>query len=211
MKMPTELKQGYERFRLERFRIEADRYKAVAEGQRPRTMIVGCADSRVDPATIFSAAPGELYVVRNVAALIPPCERGGGYHGTSAALEFAVKELKVSNIVVMGHDLCGGIAASLMVAEKRPVGDFIAPWIDQISGIRDELLERGDVVDPSLRQQALERMAIQHSLDNALTFPFIQSAVESGRLTLHGAWFSIGVGELHWLDWDTGVFEHVGD
>jgi len=152
-----------------------------------------------------------LYVVRNVAALIPPCERGGGYHGTSAALEFAVKELKVSNIVVMGHDLCGGIAASLMVAEKRPVGDFIAPWIDQISGIRDELLERGDVVDPSLRQQALERMAIQHSLDNALTFPFIQSAVESGRLTLHGAWFSIGVGELHWLDWDTGVFEHVGD
>ena len=113
MSMPSDLQTGYRSFREHRFAHERERYLSLAKGQKPRTMIIACADSRVDPATIFSAAPGELYVVRNVAALVPPCEDTGRYHGTSAALEFAVTGLQVENIVVMGHGMCGGVAAAL--------------------------------------------------------------------------------------------------
>lgn len=209
MRIPAELRAGYGRFRTGRYKTEMELYQAAAKGQSPRTMIVGCADSRVDPATIFAAAPGELFVVRNVAALVPPHEVNGTYHGTSAALEFAVTVLGVSNVVVMGHGMCGGIMAALRAAEDRPVGRFIGPWMEQIANVRDELLERVEPVHIELRQQALERMAIQHSLDNLATFPFITERIEAGSLALHGAWFSIAEGELHWLDPETGVFEHV--
>jgi carbonic anhydrase len=209
MNIPTELRTGYSNFRSGRYITEADRYRAVANNQRPKTMIIACADSRVDPATIFSAAPGELFVVRNVAALVPPCESQGTYHGTSAALEFAVTQLKVESVVVMGHGMCGGITAALKAAEDRPVGQFIGPWMEQIASVRDELIERTPDTPPENRQQSLERMAIQHSLGNLMTFPFVKQRIEEGGLNLHGAWFSIGEGELHWLDWDTGVFKTV--
>jgi len=209
MNIPTELRTGYSNFRSGRYIVEADRYRAVAGNQRPKTMIIACADSRVDPATIFAAAPGELFVVRNVAALVPPCESGGTYHGTSAALEFAVTQLKVESVVVMGHGMCGGITAALQAAEHRPIGRFIGPWMEQIASVRNELIERTAGTAPEIRQQALERMAIQHSLANLMTFPFVRDRVEKGGLDLHGAWFSIGEGELHWLDRDTGVFETV--
>ncbi len=197
MKIPPKLSTGYRQFRGERYRTEADLYQAAARGQSPATMIIACADSRVDPATIFAAAPGELFVVRNVAALVPPYETAGSYHGTSAALEFAVTVLQVSNVVVLGHGMCGGIAASLQAAVDRPVGRFIGPWMEQIATVRDELLERIQPAHAELRQQALERMAIQHSLDNLITFPFVAESVEKGSLVLHGAWFSIAEGELH--------------
>ena len=119
MKIPQHLNDGYATFRSGRLLVEAERYRQLAAEQQPKTMIIGCADSRVDPATIFSAAPGELFVVRNIAALVPPFEETGTYHGTSAAVEFAVTALKVQQIVVLGHGLCGGIAASLAVAEQR--------------------------------------------------------------------------------------------
>lgn len=210
MKIPPALRDGYRRFRHERFRAEAERYRVLAKkGQQPRTMLIGCADSRVDPATILSAGPGELFVVRNVAALVPPYDETAGYHGTSAALEFAVTSLEVADIVVMGHGMCGGIAASLAAVEQRPVGRFIGPWVDLISGIRDELLERGVPLHPEHRQKALERMAVQQSLVNLMTFPFVRDRVDRGLLALHGAWFSIAEAELQWLDWDAGVFEPV--
>lgn len=209
MKIPTELRAGYLSFRSGRYVAEADRYRAVATNQRPKTMIIACADSRVDPATIFAAAPGELFVVRNVAALVPPCESGGTYHGTSAALEFAVTQLEVEAVVVMGHGMCGGITAALKAAEHRPIGRFIGPWMEQIASVRDELIERTPGTYPEIRQQALERIAIQHSLGNLMTFPFVKERVDQDSLALHGAWFSIGEGELHWLDCDTGVFETV--
>ncbi|MEZ5816986.1 MAG: carbonic anhydrase [Hyphomicrobiaceae bacterium] len=209
MMIPTRLLSGYRDFRKDRYAEQAEHYRAVAHGQKPQTMVIACADSRVDPTMIFSAAPGELYVVRNVAALVPPRESQGTYHGTSAALEFGVTQLGVSNIVVLGHAMCGGIAASLEAATHKPVGEFIGPWIEQISGIRDELLERTEPSHREIRQQALERMAIQLSLDNLNTFPFVTERVEKGTLSLHGAWFSIADGALHWLDWDTGVFERV--
>jgi carbonic anhydrase len=209
MYVPQELLDGYGSFRSERFAHEAARYKSLAEGQQPKTMVIGCADSRVDPATIFSAGPGELFIVRNVAAIVPPCEQDGSHHGTSAALEFAVAELQVENIVVLGHGMCGGVAAALATADDRPVGQFIKPWVDLISNIRDEVLQRTEVSLVETRQTTLERMAVQQSLDNLMTFPFVTAAVNDRHLTLSGAWFSIAEGELYWLDSDTDVFELV--
>lgn len=203
MPIPAGLAAGYRRFRSERYAVEAERYRALAKGQRPRTMIIACADSRADPATIFAAAPGELFVVRNVAALVPPFEEGGGYHGTSAAIEFAVSELSVPEIVVMGHGLCGGIAAAL---SERPTGRFIGPWVELLAGVRARLSD----ADPGARQKRLEQMAVEYSLQNLTSFPFVEAAIVAGRLRLHGAWFAIAEGELEWLDGTSGRFERVG-
>jgi carbonic anhydrase len=207
--VPSQLLAGYRRFREERFAGEAERYLKLAREQRPRTMVIGCADSRVDPATIFSAAPGELFVVRNVAALIPPFEENGTYHGTSAALEFAVSVLGVESIVVLGHGLCGGIAAALSVAENRPVGRFIRPWVDLIADVRDAVVADLGNETADARQNALEHLAVRQSLRNLESFPFIAAEIEARRLALHGAWFSIAQGELHWLDRARNVFEPV--
>lgn len=209
MQMPKELRDGYHDFRARQFVAQQERFRSLAAGQSPRTMVIACADSRVDPAQIYAAAPGELFVVRNVAALVPPYEESGTYHGTSAAIEFAVEGLRVANIVVMGHGMCGGVAAALAAGENRPVGRFIAPWVELLSEVRDRLIEQTERSHPSIRQRALERMAVQQSLQNLTTFPFVARAIEEGRLALHGAWFSIAEGELHWLDWDAGVFELV--
>lgn len=208
MDVPHDLIVGYRRFREETFARQARRYRALAQAQNSRTMVIGCADSRVDPATIFSAAPGELFIVRNIAALVPPFEETGSYHGTSAAIEFAVTSLNVENILVLGHGMCGGIAAALEAAEQRAVGRFIKSWVELIAESRDELLDL-EHIEPEARQKALERIAIQVSLSNLTTFPFISDAMEDGRLALHGAWFSIADAELRWLDRDTGVFEQI--
>ncbi len=209
MQMPEQLLVGYRRFRAGRFAEEAERYGALAGGQSPHTMIISCADSRVDPATIFAASPGELFVVRNVAAIVPPNEIAGGFHGTSAAIEFAVTSLKVSRVVVMGHGQCGGIAAALAAADHRPVGRFIGPWVGLLDDVRDWLLERDQQATPEQRQRALEYLAVQHSLANLETFQFVAEAVEANQLTLEGAWFSIGEGELHWLDRENGAFAPI--
>ena len=211
MTIPTELLSGYRQFRQTRFAQEKERYFAVSRQQTPHTMIIGCADSRVDPATIFSAGPGELFVVRNVAALAPPCEYDGGYHGTSAALEFAVEHLKVANIVVLGHGLCGGVAAALSAADGAPVGRFIAPWVGILDAARDELLAGDPALGGEERQKALELLGVKHSLANLKTFPFIEQALHSGRLELHGAWFSIAEGALEWLDPQSGQFGRIAE
>lgn len=171
--------------------------------------MIACADSRVDPGTIFAAGPGQLFVVRNVAAIVPPYEEDGRYHGTSAAVEFAVTGLNVEMILVMGHGLCGGVAASLAAADDRPVGRFIAPWVGLLGGCRDELIAREPNMNSAERQRALEHIAVQQSLKNLTTFPFVASAVDAGRLKLEGAWFSIADGQLHWLDGDRALFEPV--
>src|SRR5262245_48551163 len=206
IEIPAGLAAGYRRFRRERYAAEAERYRALASGQRPRTMVIACADSRADPATIFSAAPGELFVVRNVAALVPPFEEGGGYHGTSAAIEFAVSELAVPDIVVMGHGLCGGIAAALA---ERPVGRFIGRWVELLAGIRDGLSQAAPALDGTGRQKLFEQMAVHYSLQNLTSFPFVKAAIEAGQLSLHGAWFAIAEGQLEWLEANSGRFEPV--
>jgi carbonic anhydrase len=208
--LPPALTSGYKRFRGTRYREEALRYTQLADGQSPQTLIIACADSRVDPATIFGAAPGELFVVRNVANLVPPCSTTpSDLHGTSAALEFAVCQLGVRDIVVMGHGDCGGVAASLAAAENRPVGQFVAPWVDLLSHSRDNILADKSLTDQSARQTALEHDGICLSLENLMSFAFVADAIATKRLALHGVWFAIGSGILHWFNGETGRFESI--
>ncbi len=199
---------GYRRFRASRYREARDVFHRLREGQQPATMIIACADSRADPAMIFDAAPGELFTVRNVAALVPPYEEGGGLHGVSAALEFAVTALQVKQIVVMGHGGCGGIAASLAAAADRPMGKFIAPWVEIAADARDAVL-RNEAIPRSDWQEAVEHGAVGLSLKNLMSFPFVRAAFERGQLSMNGAWFSIGKGELHWRDAESGAFTVV--
>jgi carbonic anhydrase len=201
---------GYRRFRHGRYREAAGLFRQLRDGQQPATMIIACADSRADPSMIFDAAPGELFVVRNVAALVPPFDDDAthGLHGVSAALEFAVTALKVKQILVMGHGGCGGIAACLAAAADRPVGHFIAPWVELAAPARDAVLADASIARADW-QEAVEHGAVGQSLDNLRTFPFVREAMEKGALNLNGAWFSIGRGALQWRDPETGKFSIV--
>lgn len=199
---------GYRRFRASRYREARDLFRSLRDGQQPATMIIACADSRADPAMIFDAAPGELFTIRNVAALVPPFDNSGGLHGVSAAVEFAVTALRVKQIVVMGHGGCGGIAASLAAAAARPVGQFIAPWVEIAAPARDAVLADESIPRKDW-QEAVEHGAVGQSLANLMTFPFVRAAYERGELNLDGAWFSIGKGALHWRNPATGAFSLV--
>ena len=193
--------EGYGQFRRHRWPEQRSLYAELAAAQRPETMIISCCDSRVDPATIFSARPGELFIVRNVANLVPPFEADGSYHGTSAAIEFAVRNLKVSTILVLGHGQCGGVAAAL--APERDQGLFLSAWIDLLRPAV-QVCERS----PGDRHAACERENIRLSLSRLMTFPFVAEAVEQGRLRLEGAHFAIADGRLEWLAKD-GSFRAV--
>ncbi len=203
--MDAELGAGYRRFREAVWPAEEPRYRALArDGQAPHSLVIACSDSRVDPALIFNTAPGDLFVVRNVANLVPPCEHGGLYHGTSAAIEFAVTGLGVRTILVLGHSGCGGIAACLG-GEAKPEESFIGVWMSILAGFRQE------VIASDCPQRALEQRAVAHSLDNLTGFPFVAERVVSGRLALHGAWFDIAEGRLFWLDRASGAFRMMED
>ena len=203
--------EGYHRFREKDWEHERERWSELAEGQSPRVMILSCADSRVDPAQIFDARPGEMFVVRNIAALAPPYETSRGFHGVSAALEFAVTQLKVSEILVMGHGLCGGCAAALtgQFDETEPgEGHFIADWVRMLSGARDEVKARHEALDRAAFLE-MEREAVKVSLANLRTFPWIAELERAGELKLHGAHFSISEGKLYVLDEAEAEFRPV--
>ena len=204
---PKALLDGHRSFKDDRYAREHDRYRALAEdGQKPEVMVIACCDSRAAPETIFDASPGEIFVVRNVANLVPPYEPTGAYHGTSAALEFAVQSLQVRHIVVLGHGRCGGIRAVLHpAAEPLSPGDFIGKWMKLLGPAAREIESAGPLSDAE-RQTALERTSIRHSIANLRTFPFVSNLEDRGRLSLHGAWFDIAHGELWTMDPATGVF-----
>ncbi len=197
MTPPKFFTDGYGRFRASE---RAGKVKTLARGQAPRVMVIACSDARVHPATIFDADPGEVFMVRNVANIVPPCQFGDGYQGTSSALEFAVKVLKIKHILVLGHANCGGVAASLARGDNQPVGDFIGPWVEQMSEARDAVAEAHPDAAPDELQTRLEKANVRRSLDNLLTFPFIRDAAAAGALTLHGAWFDIKTAELEWVE-----------
>lgn len=209
--MIAELTKGYHRFRENRWPSERAEYEALAaNGQKPHTLVVACSDSRADPALIFDTAPGELFVVRNVANLVPPYEPDSNFHATSAALEFAVQSLKVSDIVVMGHGRCGGISAALDPdAEPLSPGDFIGRWMAMLKPVAEQI-QGAEILTPGERQRALERVSIRNSLANLRTFPCVRILEEKGRLQLHGAWFDISSGELWIMDAKTGDFQRPG-
>ena len=197
------LLDGYRRFRADTWPVQRARFEALAaDGQKPRTMVIACSDSRVDPQMIFSAGPGELFVLRNVANLVPPYMPDAAFHGTSAAVEFAVRVLGVQDLVVMGHALCGGIGA-VIGGTPPAAGDFVANWIGIAASARDAAL-RCD--SPEAGQEAAEHEAVRISLANLMTFPWVAEAVAAGRLRLHGAHFGVATGRLVLLDAATGAF-----
>jgi len=197
---------GYRAFRNGRWKVEHDRYVALArDGQKPETLIIACSDSRADPATIFNASPGEFFVVRNIAAIVPPLEIDNSHHGTTAAIAFAVLVLNVSNILVLGHAQCGGIAAAL----DKSFGDdvpFLRSWIDLLA----PAVARADrKADEAVRHTALERDAVILSMERLMTYPFIAERVKKGELEINGARFGIADGKLELFDPKTKAFAAV--
>jgi len=207
---PPALARGYRAFRDNKYAHESQRYQKLADqGQTPETLVIACCDSRAAPETIFNSAPGEIFVVRNVANLVPPYTPDGEYHGTSAALEFAVQSLKVKHIVVLGHGRCGGIQAALTPsAEPLSPGDFIGKWMDLLTPVAEAVVADKELTPPQ-RQTALEHISVRQSLENLRTFPCISILESKNRLTLHGAWFDISSGELRVMDADTGSFSEL--
>jgi carbonic anhydrase len=202
-----ELIDGYYRFRGTEWIDEREKWTELAGGQAPKVMVIACSDSRVDPATIFGTRPGEVFVVRNVANLVPPFDPSGGLHGVSAAIEFAVTVLKVEEILVLGHGQCGGVKASLSGAltdAKPGEGGFVAEWIKLLSDARERVVhEHGTGAEG---QKALEQEGVKVSIENLKTFPFVQEGLEAGTLKLLGAVFAIDDGKLRILQ-DDGQFD----
>ena len=202
----SDLIRGYHRFRDTDYKRQHDRWAELAQGQSPRVMVIACADSRTDPAMVFDAAPGEIFVVRNIAALVPPFEEGGGRHGTSAAIEFGVTQLEVPEIVVMGHGSCGGVNAALhqSFADSDPgEGGFLGHWVDLLDEARDRIVaELGTGPEAS---RALELETVRVSIENLRTFPPVAEREKAGKLTLRGAHFAIRDGVL-WVMDDNGAF-----
>jgi carbonic anhydrase len=199
---------GYRRFRASEWPRERDRFERTAEhGQQPHTLVIACSDSRVDPQMILGARPGELFVIRNVANLVPPWECDEAHHGTSAAIEFAVRVLRVARILVLGHGMCGGVK---MLLEDEPRGDFdfATRWMDLASSAK---LATRDVEPPEARRKACEQATVRLSLTNLMTFPWVAEAVGAGSLSLHGGYFDIRHGVLFILQSDGAFAEPSGD
>ena len=219
----SELVTGYRKFLREQHPRDVKLYISLAErGQTPKTMIIACCDSRVDPSRIFSAGPGELFIARNVANLVPPYEPSGRHHGTSAAIEFAVENLEVQNIVVLGHARCGGIRAFLdrefertatndSFAEKCNHDGFITKWMSLLRPAWGEVFRTAGGQDERNRELALAQCSIRYSIDNLTTFPFVKARLEAGHLRIHGAYFDIASGDLLTLNSETRGFEGLPD
>jgi carbonic anhydrase len=206
-----QLIDGYRRFRQTGWARRRERWEQLRQAQEPQVMVIACSDSRVDPAQIFDVDPGEIFVVRNVAAMVPPFETAPGHHGVSAALEFAVQFLKVREIVVMGHGLCGGCKAALtqsMHGTEPGRGGFIADWIELLADARQDVVaEHG--TEGRAAERAMEQAGVKVSLANLRTFPCVAELEARGKLVLRGAFFAISDGVLHLLDEERGVFEPI--
>ncbi len=196
--------EGYRRYRAQRWPQLRALYARLAHGQKPRLLVIACADSRVDPATIFDVDPGELFIIRNVANLAPPYEPDAGYHGTSAAIEFAVTQLEVQTILVLGHAQCGGCAAALARDEKGKLGPFLDAWVSLLDSAKARI-----PATAADRQTALEHESIKVTLENLMTFPFVSERAKAGRLELAGARYGIADGGLEVLDPKTGAFAAI--
>jgi carbonic anhydrase len=194
------LSSGYQRFRKKYFDKDDEIFKSLKSGQNPKTLIIACSDSRVDPAILMDCEPGDLFVVRNVANLVPPYEAGDeGYHGTSAALEFGVCGLNVENIVVLGHSMCGGITSLYEKEEKLANREFVNKWMDIVGDISlDKSIDQSQ--DKSIKANQCSKLAILKSLANLTTFPWIKEKIKNKELMLHGWYFDIKTGKIEVSD-----------
>jgi carbonic anhydrase len=207
MSSPDQLIAGFRRFREQTFAKDDTRFHDLVQfGQTPSTLVVGCCDSRVDPALILDCAPGDLFVIRNVANLVPPAENQGHYHGTSAALEFGVRNLAVQHIIVLGHAQCGGIHA-LLEGGVSSDDSFISEWMTIADAARRKIEQELAGAGSEERHRACEKQAILVSLANLMTFSWIRERVEQGSLALHGWYFDIERGELLGYNPASGGFE----
>ncbi len=200
------LLEGFRRFRTEHFERHPEGYRTlVEEGQHPMAVVVACSDSRVDPALLMGAAPGDLFVIRNVANLVPPYQPDEHYHGTSAALEFAIRDLQVPNVIVLGHAHCGGIRATLDTIEGHPPDrEFIVPWIDLARPACETAVTHHSGHGQNCAAMA-ECHGIAQSLRRLRTFPWIEERIAAGSLALHGLWFDLDAGHLHSVDPETAA------
>ncbi|HWX60418.1 carbonic anhydrase [Bradyrhizobium sp.] len=208
---PKNLLDGYRTFRTQRLPTEQTRYRELSvRGQSPEVMVIGCCDSRVSPEVIFDAGPGELFVMRNVANLVPVYQPDSGAHGVSAALEYAVNALRIRHVVVLGHAQCGGIRAFIDKMQPLSSGDFIGKWMAMF-------IKPGEIVEQRAHETMqdftvrIEKAAVFRSLENLMTFPFVRSNVESGTLQLHGAYFGVAEGSLFVLDKVAKEFRSVSE
>jgi carbonic anhydrase len=208
---PKALLNGYRTFQTERLPTEQSRYHELSvQGQSPETLVIGCCDSRVAPEVIFNAGPGELFVVRNIANLVPVYQPDAAAHGVSAALEFGVSVLKVKHVVILGHAQCGGIRAFIDKIDPISPGDFIGKWMAMF-------IKPGEVVEQREHESRqdfttrIEKAAVFRSIENLMTFPFVRTRVERGELTLHGAYFGVAEGSLFILDRETKQFLSARD
>ncbi len=200
MPLPQKLKDGYAAFRAGRYAQEEGRYRKLGAGlQKPTAMIIACCDSRAAPETIFDAGPGEMFVMRNVANLVPPYAPDGKHHATSAAIEFAVLSLGVTSIIIMGHGRCGGIRAVVDDAAPLSAGDFIGKWMADLEDVSRAVREDVALTGVDLHT-AVEHASVEHSIANLRTFPWVRTKESRQELSIHGAWFDIALGELHVLD-----------
>ncbi len=205
---PETLADRFRRFHHRHFLPKAQDYKELATyGQSPEAMVISCSDSRVDPETIFSAMPGELFVVRNVANLVPPYETGGKFHGVSSAIEFAVLNLRVKHVIVMGHSRCGGVKAALdQSAAIQTEAQFISRWMSMLDSARLRVLAFHQNAPADVQSASLEKEGVKNSIQNLRTFPFISDLENKGRLALHGAYFDIASGTLSVLNHSRNEF-----
>jgi carbonic anhydrase len=209
MTFPKHLLEGYKAFATQRLPTEQTRFRELSvKGQSPEVMVIGCCDSRVSPEVIFDVGPGELFVVRNIANLVPVYQPDGNAHGVSAALEYAVTVLKVKHIVVLGHAQCGGIRAFVDKIEPLTPGDFIGKWM-QMFIKPGEVVEQRDHETMAQFVERIEKAAVFRSLENLMTFPFVRKAVESGQMQTHGAYFGVAEGSLFVLDKTTKEFKNA--
>jgi carbonic anhydrase len=209
MALPQQLIDGYRAFLIGRLRHEQDRYRDLGEtGQSPQIMVIGCCDSRVSPEVIFDARPGELFVVRNVANIVPPYAPDQRAHGVSAALEFGIGALKIKHIVVLGDAQCGGVKAYVEDAEPLSPGDFIGNWMKLMAPAADKVGPRG-ALSPADYLARLEQANVLNSIENLMTFPRLRKLIERGQVAVHGAYFGVATGQLSVRDPATGNFTQV--
>ena len=202
------LVQGYCSYRDDSYEKSRPLIEDLVErGQRPEVAVIACSDSRVDPAILFQADPGDLFVVRNVANLVPPMEEEGTYHGTSAALEFAVLGLGVKHLVVLGHAHCGGIKLMMDAQPGTSSFKYVSPWVSMLAAAHRRVLATMGQADEKERTRACEQNAVLVSLENLTTFSWVRERVESGELQLHGWYVDIAVPQLSAYDWESGKFK----
>jgi carbonic anhydrase len=209
MSSPKQLIEGFQRFRERHFAEGGVQFQDLVQfGQTPKALVVACCDSRVDPALVLDCEPGDLFVIRNVANLVPPAENQGHYHGTSAALEFGVRNLGVQHIIVLGHAQCGGIHA-LLEGSVDKEESFIAEWMGIAEAAREQVEREHAKASSEIRHRACEQWAVLVSLSNLMTFSWIRERVEQGQLALHGWYFDIERGELLGYDKTSRKFEQL--